>query len=251
MAVLSPCSSAYDVTIAAEGKALVKTDIAIAIPAGHYGRVGVLLCTSCILHYQLLNSLVPRPLSVSPQLSAHDVTIKWPADGWGSGYETSCCSLPEVKLFAAAAGVAHFFPFLPPLCLQLQDLVWHGSTTLIVERVSLTETTVAMLASFFTTCPNRTLKVSGCVVWVEPLHVLACTHHCTGCTTAFEAGPHSRSVCKYCCPLILCSFLFAVKRGDRIAQLILERISTPPVLEVKELDDTQRGAGGFGSTGRN
>ena len=34
------CCSAYDVTIPAEGKALVKTDIAIALPEGCYGRVG-------------------------------------------------------------------------------------------------------------------------------------------------------------------------------------------------------------------
>lgn len=47
------------------------------------------------------------------------------------------------------------------------------------------------------------------------------------------------------------SLLFVVKKGDRVAQLIIERISTPPVVEVKELDDTERGAGGFGSTGRN
>ena len=42
---------------------------------------------------------------------------------------------------------------------------------------------------------------------------------------------------------------FEVKRGDRIAQLVLERIATPPVEVVEELDDTTRGAGGFGSTG--
>lgn len=34
----------------------------------------------------------------------------------------------------------------------------------------------------------------------------------------------------------------AVKKGDRVAQLILERIMTPDVVEVDELDDTQRGA---------
>lgn len=32
--------SAYDVTIPAEGKALVKTDLAISVPEGCYGRVG-------------------------------------------------------------------------------------------------------------------------------------------------------------------------------------------------------------------
>ena len=42
---------------------------------------------------------------------------------------------------------------------------------------------------------------------------------------------------------------FEVKMGDRIAQLILEKIDTPPVKEVQSLDDTVRGTGGFGSTG--
>lgn len=42
---------------------------------------------------------------------------------------------------------------------------------------------------------------------------------------------------------------FPVKKGDRIAQLICERIFYPVLEEVKSLDDTERGAGGFGSTG--
>ena len=42
---------------------------------------------------------------------------------------------------------------------------------------------------------------------------------------------------------------FEVKVGDRIAQLILEKIATPDVVEVDDLEETDRGAGGFGSTG--
>lgn len=42
---------------------------------------------------------------------------------------------------------------------------------------------------------------------------------------------------------------FAVSEGDRVAQLVLERIYTPEVLEVAELEESVRGAGGFGSTG--
>jgi dUTP pyrophosphatase len=42
---------------------------------------------------------------------------------------------------------------------------------------------------------------------------------------------------------------FAVKAGDRIAQLVLERIAVADVAVVEALDDTARGAGGFGSTG--
>ncbi|KAJ6815180.1 guanine nucleotide-binding protein subunit beta isoform X1 [Iris pallida] len=42
---------------------------------------------------------------------------------------------------------------------------------------------------------------------------------------------------------------FEVKPGDRIAQMIIERVVTPDVVEVEDLDYTDRGAGGFGSTG--
>lgn len=42
---------------------------------------------------------------------------------------------------------------------------------------------------------------------------------------------------------------FAVKEGDRVAQLVIERIYTPEVMEVQELEESVRGAGGFGSTG--
>ncbi|XP_020098306.1 deoxyuridine 5'-triphosphate nucleotidohydrolase-like [Ananas comosus] len=39
---------------------------------------------------------------------------------------------------------------------------------------------------------------------------------------------------------------FQVKAGDRIAQLIIERIMTPEMVEVLDLDSTARGEGGFG-----
>jgi dUTP pyrophosphatase len=42
---------------------------------------------------------------------------------------------------------------------------------------------------------------------------------------------------------------FTVKEGDRVAQLVLERIYTPEVVVVEELEESVRGAGGFGSTG--
>jgi dUTP pyrophosphatase len=43
---------------------------------------------------------------------------------------------------------------------------------------------------------------------------------------------------------------FEVKAGDRIAQMILERVYTPEVQVVDSLVETVRGAGGFGSTGQ-
>ena len=42
---------------------------------------------------------------------------------------------------------------------------------------------------------------------------------------------------------------FAIARGDRIAQLVLAPVVQAAWDEVDELDDTERGAGGFGSTG--
>jgi dUTP pyrophosphatase len=42
---------------------------------------------------------------------------------------------------------------------------------------------------------------------------------------------------------------FEVAAGDRIAQLILEKIAMLECVETESLDDTERGAGGFGSTG--
>ncbi|XP_070817424.1 deoxyuridine 5'-triphosphate nucleotidohydrolase, mitochondrial isoform X1 [Chaetodon trifascialis] len=44
---------------------------------------------------------------------------------------------------------------------------------------------------------------------------------------------------------------FEVKKGDRVAQLVCEKICYPDLEEQKTLDETERGAGGFGSTGRN
>ncbi|MFT3899953.1 MAG: dUTP diphosphatase [Gordonia sp. (in: high G+C Gram-positive bacteria)] len=41
----------------------------------------------------------------------------------------------------------------------------------------------------------------------------------------------------------------AIKRGDRIAQLVVQRVELPELAEVDELDDTSRGDGGYGSSG--
>jgi dUTP pyrophosphatase len=42
---------------------------------------------------------------------------------------------------------------------------------------------------------------------------------------------------------------FIVNRGDRIAQLVIQRIFQPVLIETKQLDNTKRGIGGFGHTG--
>ncbi len=42
---------------------------------------------------------------------------------------------------------------------------------------------------------------------------------------------------------------FVIGRGDRIAQLVIQAVCQPAIVEVQSLENTERGEGGFGSTG--
>ena len=42
---------------------------------------------------------------------------------------------------------------------------------------------------------------------------------------------------------------FQITKGDRIAQLVVAPVTHASMVEVDEIDETARGAGGFGSTG--
>ena len=43
---------------------------------------------------------------------------------------------------------------------------------------------------------------------------------------------------------------FAIKKGMKIAQILVQPITVVSVVEAEDLDDTTRGEGGFGSTGK-
>jgi dUTP pyrophosphatase len=43
---------------------------------------------------------------------------------------------------------------------------------------------------------------------------------------------------------------FVIKKGMKIGQLLIQAVSAPEVVEADDLDETSRGEGGFGSTGR-
>jgi dUTP pyrophosphatase len=43
---------------------------------------------------------------------------------------------------------------------------------------------------------------------------------------------------------------FTLRRGERVAQLVVAPVSRVHLEEVQVLEDTERGQGGFGSTGR-
>ena len=42
---------------------------------------------------------------------------------------------------------------------------------------------------------------------------------------------------------------FQVKKGDKIAQIVIAPVTQPEIVETDSVDETDRGAGGFGSTG--
>lgn len=42
---------------------------------------------------------------------------------------------------------------------------------------------------------------------------------------------------------------FVIKKGDKIAQIVIAPVTQPEIVETAEIDETDRGAGGFGSTG--
>lgn len=43
---------------------------------------------------------------------------------------------------------------------------------------------------------------------------------------------------------------YTIQPFERVAQMVIKPVELPEIIEVQELDDTDRGAGGFGSTGR-
>ena len=43
---------------------------------------------------------------------------------------------------------------------------------------------------------------------------------------------------------------YSLERGEKVAQMIIQKVEQSVIREVKELSDTKRGEGGFGSTGK-
>ena len=43
---------------------------------------------------------------------------------------------------------------------------------------------------------------------------------------------------------------YVIEPNERVAQMVIAPVLIPEVVEVAELSDTERGAGGFGSTGK-
>ncbi len=89
----------------------------------------------------------------------------------------------------------------------------------------------------------------GYEVQVRPRSGLALRHGITCLNTPGTIDSDYRGEVK----VILANLgqeMFRVVRGERIAQLVPAAVTRADWVEVADLDDTARGAGGFGSTGR-
>lgn len=90
---------------------------------------------------------------------------------------------------------------------------------------------------------------AGYEVQVRPRSGLALKHGVTCLNTPGTIDSDYRGEVK----VILANLgseTFAVRRGERIAQLVPAPVLHATLQEAETLDDTARGAGGFGSTGR-
>ena len=89
---------------------------------------------------------------------------------------------------------------------------------------------------------------AGFEVQVRPRSGLALKHGITVPNTPGTIDSDYRGEVKVIL-INLSSEPFEVRRGDRVAQLVLAPVTRASWMPVDELDETARGAGGFGSTG--
>lgn len=89
----------------------------------------------------------------------------------------------------------------------------------------------------------------GYAGFVQPRSGLALREGLSMANTPGLVDSHYRGELKVCAVNLDPERSVRIKRGDRIAQLVIQRVPAVTLVEVDELDETDRGAGGFGSSG--
>lgn len=89
----------------------------------------------------------------------------------------------------------------------------------------------------------------GTVGLIHPRSGLAAKHGLTVVNAPGTVDAQYRGELKVCLLNTDRSEPIEITRGMRIAQLVVQRVELVDFEEVEELDDTERGAGGYGSTG--
>jgi len=91
---------------------------------------------------------------------------------------------------------------------------------------------------------------SGCAGLVLPRSGLAMKHGVTVLNAPGLIDPQYRGELKVLLVNTDPEASYAIRRGDRIAQLVIQKVEYVEWVEVDQLDETRRDTFGFGSTGR-
>ena len=89
----------------------------------------------------------------------------------------------------------------------------------------------------------------GYAGFVQPRSGLALKQGLSMANTPGLIDSHYRGELKICAINLDPKEDIVIRRGDRIAQLVIQKVPIVELVEVDELDETDRGAGGFGSSG--
>ncbi len=90
----------------------------------------------------------------------------------------------------------------------------------------------------------------GFAGFVQPRSGLALRHGLSFVNTPGLIDSHYRGEIKLIAINLDASSTIELRKGDRVAQLVIQRVERAELLEVESLDATRRGEGGFGSTGQ-
>ncbi len=89
----------------------------------------------------------------------------------------------------------------------------------------------------------------GYAGFVQPRSGLALREGLSMANTPGLIDAHYRGELKVCAVNLDSEKSVHIERGERIAQLVIQKVPAVSLVEVDELDETDRGAGGFGSSG--
>ena len=89
----------------------------------------------------------------------------------------------------------------------------------------------------------------GYAGFVQPRSGLALKEGLSMANTPGLIDAHYRGELKICAINLDPQKPIVIHKGDRIAQLVIQQVPVVSLVEVEELDETDRGTGGFGSSG--
>lgn len=151
--------------------------------------------------------------------------------------------LPEKSPLLPVKRVSNFSPALP-----LPDYATPGSAGFDLRADIETDTVIAPMGRAVIETGIAVAVPPGFELQVRPRSGLAARHGVTVLNAPGTVDSDYRGEIGVIL-INLGDSPFTVKRGDRIAQAVLASYRTAEIQEVADLDPTNRGGGGFGSTG--